>query len=198
LELHHYLLEKEILLNNGKLPEWDFKNIVTVALRAGETSWAEKFINDYKNSLPEEVRENAYCYNKAAYYHSVGRFEEAMQLLQEVDFTDESYQVGSKIILLKSYFEMGEYNAAISLIDAFRRQIERSKTMSAYRKQSNINLLIAAKKIFKFQRAFDYSSKTVLKKYLKSIETSKQKLQPMANVDWVEEKLKSMKIELSL
>jgi hypothetical protein len=198
LELHHYLLEKGILLNNGKLPEWDFKNIVTVALRAGETSWVETFINDYKNSLPEEVKENAYSYNKAAYFHSVGRFEEAMQLLQQVDFTDESYQIGSKIILLKSYFEMGEYDAAISLITAFRRQIERSKTMSAYRKQSNLNLMIAAKKIFKFQRAFDYSSKTVLKKLLKSIESSIQKLQPMANTDWVEEKLKSMKIELSL
>jgi hypothetical protein len=196
LELHHYLLEKGILLNNGKLPEWDFKNIVTVALRAGETNWVEKFINDYKNSLPEEVKENAYSYNMAAYFHSVGRFEETMQLLQEIDFTDESYQVGSKIILLKSYFELGAYDAAMSLITAFRRLIERSKTMSAYRKQSNLNMLIALKKIFKLQIEFDYSNKTALKKYIKSIESSIQKLQPLANADWIAEKLKSIKIDL--
>jgi hypothetical protein len=196
LELHHYLLEKGILLNNGKLPEWDFKNIVTVALRAGETNWVEKFINDYKNSLPEEVKENAYSYNMAAYFHSVGRFEETMQLLQEIDFTDESYQVGSKIILLKSYFELGAYDAAMSLITAFRRLIERSKTMSAYRKQSNLNMLIALKKIFKLQIEFDYSNKTALKKYIKSIESSIQKLQPLENADWIAEKLKSIKIDL--
>jgi hypothetical protein len=68
--------------------------------------------------------------------------------------------------------------------------------MSAYRKQSNLNMLIALKKIFKLQIEFDYSNKTALKKYIKSIESSIQKLQPLANADWIEEKLKSIKIDL--
>jgi hypothetical protein len=198
LELHRYLLEKDILLSNGKLPEWDFKNIVTVALRAGETAWVEKFIIDYKNILPEDVKENAYCYNMAAYFHSAGRYEDAMQMLQEVNFTDESYQLGSKIILLKSYYEIGEYEAGMSLIISFRRHIERSKTLSDYRKLSNLNMLYVAKKLFKFQEEFEYKSTSKLRKQLKSIEISMNNKHPMANTDWIGQKLNSLKKDMNL
>lgn len=198
MELHRYLLEKGILLSDGKLPEWDFKNIVTVALRAGEAAWVEQFIIDYKNILPEDVKENAYCYNMAAYLHSAGRYEDAMQLLQEVNFTDESYQLGSKIILLKSYYELGENEAGMSLITSFRRHIERSKTLSDYRKLSNLNMLAVAKKLFKFQEEFEYKSRSNLRKLLKSIETSIIKKQPMANTDWIEHKLNSLKSDMNL
>jgi len=198
LDLHHYLLEHEILMTDGILQEWDFKNIVTVALRANETEWVDQFINDYKNKLPENVRENAYLYNVAALHFASGRYREAMQLLQEIEFTDESYQLGAKIILLKSYFELNELDAGLSLIIAYRRLVERSKTMSEYRINSNLNMLKAAQKIFNFQKNCDYYSSAKLKKTLKSINLSIEKMQPMANFDWISEKIDSIKIDLYL
>ena len=188
LELHRYLLQNGILLRDGKLPEWDFKNIVTVALRANETDWVEQFINEYKNSLPENVRENAYLYNMAAFYMEAGRHIESMQLLQKVEFTDESYQLGAKIILLKCYYELGEYEAGISLIQSFKKLIERSKTLSAYRQNSNLNMLKVAAKLFKFQFEFEYSGSPKVRRIKKAIKVDLDILEPIANFDWLNEK----------
>lgn len=188
LELHRYLLKNEILLSDGKLPEWDFKNIVTVALRANETDWVEAFINEYKNWLPENVRENAYVYNMAAFCMEAGRYRESMQLLQKVDFTDESYQLGAKIILLKSYYELGEYEAGINLIRTFKRLVERSKTLSAYRQKSNLNMLKVAARLFKFQFEFEYVGTAKIRRIKKLIKTDLDTLEPVANHEWLSEK----------
>lgn len=188
LELHRYLLQNGILLRDGKLPEWDFKNIVTVALRANETDWVEQFINEYKNSLPENVRENAYLYNMAAFYMEAGRHIESMQLLQKVEFTDESYQLGAKIILLKCYYELGEYEAGMSLIQSFKKLIERSKTLSAYRQNSNLNMLKVAAKLFKFQFEFEYVGSSKVRRIKKAIKADLDILEPIANFDWLNEK----------
>jgi hypothetical protein len=188
LELHRYLLENEILLRDGKLPEWDFKNIVTVALRANEIDWVEQFINEYKNWLPENVKENAYIYNMASFCMEAGRYRESMQLLQKVDFTDESYQLGAKIILLKSYYELGEYEAGKSLIQAFKRFVERSKTLSEYRQKSNLNMLKVAGRLYKFQFEFEYIGSAKIRRLKKAIKTDLDTLEPIANFDWLSEK----------
>jgi hypothetical protein len=70
--------------------------------------------------------------------------------------------------------------------------------MSEYRINSNLNMLKAAQKIFNFQKNCDYYSSAKLKKTFKSINLSIEKMQPMANFDWISEKIDSIKIDLYL
>ncbi|MBK8563255.1 MAG: hypothetical protein IPN76_07885 [Saprospiraceae bacterium] len=59
------LLEKELLLTDGELSPWHFRNIVVAALRLGKFEWTENFISRYKKYLPDAMRENAVSYNTA-------------------------------------------------------------------------------------------------------------------------------------
>ena len=64
-------LEKELLMDeNGFLPQWHYKNIVTTGIRLREMDWTQQFIENFKESLHPEVVENAYSYNLASYYYS--------------------------------------------------------------------------------------------------------------------------------
>jgi hypothetical protein len=90
LDLHRFLLEHEILLVNGELPEWDYKNIVTVALRIDALDWVERFIHDYQNRVPLAVRENVFNYNLAAYYFASKQYKKALQLLLQIEFRERT------------------------------------------------------------------------------------------------------------
>jgi tetratricopeptide (TPR) repeat protein len=193
LDLHRFLLDNEILMMDGILPEWDYKNIVTVALRADELNWAEEFIRNYREKLPEFVRDNAFNYNLAAFYFAAKDYKMALQLLQQVNFTDESYQLGSKIIQLKSYYELGEWETGISLISAFRQLVERSKSLSEYRKLSNLNMLKLAKKIISLSQDWDFLTDSAQRKGIENLEEALKKYQPQANLDWLMEKIEALK-----
>jgi ATP-dependent exoDNAse (exonuclease V) beta subunit len=61
-----------------------------------------------------------------------------------------------------------------------------------------LNMLYVAKKLFKFQEEFEYKSTSKLRKQLKSIEISMNNKHPMANTDWIGQKLNSLKRDMNL
>ena len=50
--LYKELLPKKLILVDGELSPWYFKNIVVTGLRLKEYEWVEDFINRYKDYLP--------------------------------------------------------------------------------------------------------------------------------------------------
>jgi hypothetical protein len=185
-ELHRFLLEEEVLLlEDGTLDEWDYKNIVTAGARLKEFNWVEKFIYEYKDFVKIAARENVFNYNLAYYYFSKENYTKTSQLLHQVEFTDASYYIGAKIIQLKCYYVLEELEASLSLIATFRNYIQRSKVLSDYKKEMNQNMLKMAKKIIALE-----SKKITLSK--KKLVSEKEKLasqiknySPIANSDWL-------------
>lgn len=185
-ELHRFLLKEEILLlEDGSLPEWDYKNMVTVGAKLGEFVWVKSFIYDYKDLVKSSSRENVFSYNLAYYYFSTKEYKKALELLHRVEFTDASYYIGAKIIQLKCYYVLEELDASISLIATFKSYIQRSKVLSEYKKQMNLNMLKMAKKIIDLDyQKITYSKKKLLEKK-KELELEIKTLSPIANADWL-------------
>ncbi|MCP4443600.1 MAG: hypothetical protein GY810_32250, partial [Aureispira sp.] len=163
-DLHQFLLQKNILLEEGYLSEWDYKNIVTVGLRLGEYTTIEQFIWGYKDKINEQVRDNIFSFNLASFYYATQQYQQALQLLHQVEFTDSSYYLGAKIIQLKSYYELDELEAALSLLATFRVFIQRNKALSEYRQKTYTNMLKMSKKIILLQQKSSILSKTKLQK----------------------------------
>jgi hypothetical protein len=84
--LFEILLKKELLLIDGELSPWHFRNIVVIALRLGKTDWTENFIFQYKRFIPEAMRENAVSYNLAQLYFSQKKFDKVIELLRTVEY----------------------------------------------------------------------------------------------------------------
>ncbi len=192
LDVYKFLLDNRIIFQNDHLAQWDYKNIITVGIRLGETQWTENFIHQYKKDLSPKNRENAYIYNLAAFYYSTKAYKKSLQLLHEVKFTDTSYHLGAKIIQLKSFYELEEEEPFYALIDAFKIYILRSKDISNYRKQANLNLIKFAKRIFKLKEQQDLISPSIYNGKWKSIDERLKKMNNIANLDWLNECLQDL------
>ena len=152
--LYKLLLEHDIIYEGQYISQWDYKNIVTVGLRLQEIGWTEKFIEDYASRLQRDVRKNAYKYNLANLNYFKGDFKETMLLLREVEFTDMSYELSSKTLLLKSYFELEEYVALFPHADTFKLFLRRNKKISDYQKTIYKNLIRYIVKLSKLKARF--------------------------------------------
>lgn len=141
LDLYRVSIEKGFLLNDGIISRFAYKNVVALALKLKEYEWTEKFIHEYQSSLEMKYRKSNFSYNLAKLYISKKDFKKAMTLLQEVNDSDLLLNLSSKVMLLKMYYELGEFEALDSLLNSFQVYLHRKKAMGYHKShyQDTIN-----------------------------------------------------------
>ena len=87
-ELYKSGLENKILLENGILSVYTYKNVHLLADKIQEYDWILIFLEKYKSFLPTEQRENHYNFNVAQYFFRRKNYQKAMPLLQTIEFSD--------------------------------------------------------------------------------------------------------------
>lgn len=135
-----FILYKEILkrkLYGNIFSEFLFVNIVTTALRLGEIKFAEKFINDYKNKMNREVREDTYNYCLANILFSKKKFSSSLEAISKINFSFPLHKYLVKNLTLKIYFELNEADSIFSLIDSYKHILKRDKSVP-----QNVRMLI--------------------------------------------------------
>jgi tetratricopeptide (TPR) repeat protein len=187
LSLYTFLLEKQLLEQRGKLTQWTFINILTAGLRLKNYTWTEQFIRNYKSALAPDNQENVYAYSLASLYFEKGELDRALQLLQEVVFTDAFYQVAAKIIQLKIYYLHQEYDAFFSLSLATQRFLSRNRQLSAYQKKSNLNFLKIIKRLFQLKNKADYLKRNRYQEQLLKLKERIQNTDALGNRKWLVE-----------
>ena len=180
-ELYRSGLNNETLLEEGMLSSFTYKNITRIGIALNESDWVAQFLEDYKKYLFPRERENTWRYNLAFFYFRQQKYKPAMQLLLQVEFKDVLNNLDARRMLLKSYFELGEYNALDSLLDSFSRYIHRQKEMGGYHRDNYLNLIRFVKKII--------HSGTNDKKALMQLKEEINNTQSLAERDWLLEKL---------
>jgi hypothetical protein len=170
------MLQNKPLMRNDYLSQWEFKNIVSISLRLNEKKWCEQFIERYINYLKPGERKNALAYNLAYSAFMDDDYRKAIRKLQEVELTDVFYQLDARVILLKCYFELDEYDTFFYHSSAFRLFLLRNRTLSDYQKTINRNLI---KFLSAIMRAA--SSKAKLRKIKTEIEQEKN----VADLNWL-------------
>lgn len=177
------LLEKELLMTDGELSPWHFRNIVVIALRLGKTDWTENFINNYKKYLPDSMRENAVSFNTAQLYFFQKKYEKVISILQTIEYEDFTYNLNSKSALLMTYFEIDEIEPLYSLMDSFRTYLNRHKDFPASRRIQYTNLIKFTKQLTKIIPG----DKKAIEKLKKEVEEAEPK--GIASITWLKEKI---------
>lgn len=132
-QLYRQGLENKILLENGLVSPFTFRNAVGAALRLKEYDWAEAFIHEYKDALPTNYRESFFLHSLARLNFEKGDYDSAMTLLSKTDFDDTLINLNAKSMLLKIYYELDEFDALESLLESMRAYIKRKQLMGAYK-----------------------------------------------------------------
>lgn len=145
-------LEKEYLLQNGLLSRFTYHNIVSVALQIDQADWAEEFIENWTNRLERRFRERMFSFNQAKIAYHRKDYDEAIPLLQRANYHDLLLNLGARTLLLKIYFELGEFDLLQSHLDAFSSYLRRKPGLS-YHKTNYRNLIRYTNRLLSIQKS---------------------------------------------
>ncbi|MCW3125347.1 MAG: hypothetical protein JWO03_1005 [Bacteroidetes bacterium] len=182
--LYKDALVRGLMYDYGVLNPWDYKNIVTIGLRNKDYKWTSNFIDKYLDKLKKSEQKNAYTFNSARYYFATGKYDKVLKLLQDVEYTDVFYLLDAKVTLMKTYYELGEYEPLLSLKESFRILLRRKKLIS---EQNQINYGNFARLTMKLYRA-DVKNKVQMASLKKAIESTSN----IADRAWILEKYQQL------
>lgn len=191
-ELYRFQLDQGLLLKEDVLSEWDYKNIVTTGIRLEQMDWVRDFIEKYKGYLPSDVQENAYQFNLATYYYAVKNYDEVLNLLIRVEYSDRRYNWGAKTLLLRTYYELNEYETLFSLTESFRQYLLRNKLMADIRRQGYYNLFKLTRRAAHLRQRLEYLTPERAQQELEKIKKSMHKGGTIFNRSWLEEKIEAL------
>lgn len=164
LGFYREALERGLLMENGVLTGFNYKNIIRLAVASRENDWAEAFLDAYRTALHPRERDNIYRYNLAFLHFQQQDYARAMPLLQQVDLEDPLNNLDARRMLLRIYYELGEWQALDSLLQSFGAYLRRQKNLG-YHRQTNERLLYFTKKLMDLPRS-DRSAREQLRNEL--------------------------------
>jgi len=146
LSIYKEGLKNEVLLLNGQLSRFTYRNIVAKAIVAKEYEWAATFLHRYKKHLEAAYRENTFCFNLAWLEYERKNYDLALDLINRSTFNDLLLSLSAKTIAMKIYYELGAYELLYSHLEAMRSFINRKKIIT-YHKQHYLNTIKFTKKL---------------------------------------------------
>ncbi len=179
------MLVSKVVIKNNQIAQFDFKNMVTVALRVQKYDWTANFIENYQVYLPSEHKTNAINYNKARLAFYQEEYKKGLQELLSVEFTDIYYSLDSRVLLLKTYYELENYESAANLISAFKIFLKRDNKISEYQNLTYSSFLKTAHQLIQLNLGY--------KKDILKIETQLNEMNQVADQTWLKEKIELLK-----
>ena len=168
LSLYREMIDHDMIVEEEGLNPTRFRNIVITALRLKEYEWAEEFIDKYKDFIPEKYRANAVTFNLARLYYYKKDYKKVIEHLRDVEFDDMFYELSSKTILIKTYYDTGEVDPLYFLLDSFNAFLNRNKRIIPDRRRKNYKLLIKFVKKLLNVNPFDKDEVKKLKTEIKN------------------------------
>ena len=190
-QLYKRGLKAGLILDNGILSEWNYKNITALGCSLKEFEWTENFIQTYKEKLLVERQENAYNYNLAHLYYNKKLYNEALSVLLLVQFTDVKYHLNTTFLLLRTYYALKDTEALLALIETFRIYVMRNKKMTTEQKKGYTNFLRFAKKLVLLKHQAAAYTRSGLHEKLDNLHTKISNTRNVINKFWLLEECRA-------
>jgi hypothetical protein len=185
-ELYELLISRGYLLEEGHLPVQHYKNFVTLGLRLDFVPKIAAQLTSLTGQLPTDIQPNALLYSQAAIAFQSGDHRKALRLLQQVEFLDVYYHLDAKSLLLKAWYEDGEVEPLLSLIETFKIYIRRSRKISEYQRLTYRNQIKVVQMLVRHRLGS--------RKPIHAIRKTLDSLRPIADLTWLERKLAELEI----
>lgn len=187
-QLYEIGLEYGILLKNNGMPTVTFGNIVATGAYLKKFEWTKNFIEQFQTYLDKKVRDEVVRFNLGKLHFQKGDFSTVIELLLNKTFSEVLYQITSRTILLKSYFEIflkdrTYHDLILTQAEAFEKYLRREKNISKSNRTRSLNFIRYYKKLVGC-----FSKKTDLG----LIQSSILKENMLSNKPWLLEKTKKV------
>lgn len=135
----------------GYLSQWTFKNIVKLGTLSEKYEWTAKFIEEYIEKIHPDQKNNAFHFNYAEIYFAKNELDLAQSHLLKVEFNDQelAYNLGTRLMLIKIFFEKDEEEALLSQIAAFTIFLKRNRDIKGVKKDQYLNFCLLLNKLLR-------------------------------------------------
>lgn len=147
-DIYCYGLEHTIWMEQGHLSHSTFKNIATAALRLKAYDWTEQFIQHYGSKLRTSHQKDYTNYVKAKLLFEQGHFAKAQEVIVETDLIDLFISLDIKLLLLKIYWNLHEFDLLEAHLDSFSVYLNRKKVLAYHRQIYGNTISVTRKMIY--------------------------------------------------
>lgn len=182
-DLYQQGLRNKMLLENGLLSRFTYKNIVTLGLRLKQYDWIAYYIPTYANYVEESYRNSYEHYSQSKLYFAQGNYDEAMERLIQIDYQDLFLNLDAKTMLMKIYYETQSWEALEAFLHSFTIFLQR-KSILVHHRNNYLNIIKLTRKLMDII-PHHKQAKTSL---LKMIQTT----QPLTEREWLLEQIEKL------
>lgn len=142
LELYNFQLERNVLFNDEIFTPGILKNYMTASLNLNEKEQARNFLDNMKESIIK-THPNSFNYCKAMLLFSEQRYEDALDILNEIHFNNIIMKLSERAMRLKIYYHLSYYDFLADNLNTFRvfltnnKNIINDHTLDSFRRFSN-------------------------------------------------------------
>ena len=182
LQLHNYVLTNKYYRSSMTkyLPVELFRTVLHLSLKLKKYKWTEEFINSFTKELHPDRIKNMTYYSKVELYFSKKSFPEVLKNLHNIELNHFMLKVDLRNLFLMTYYELYEFESALSLIDSYKHFLKTDNTLSKKEKTRSIDFINIVHKLILFRSKSKPGTRfSINKKMLVGL--------PLKN--WVEEKI---------
>lgn len=121
------------------------------SLNAGEIKFAERFVNDFISKVPENERHNTLSFANASLEFSKKNFNASLKYLSVPAYNNLSEKLFANRLYLQIYYELGLNEAFFYTADSFKHLIEYESSFNKESKQTRLNFINFAVKLFRLK-----------------------------------------------
>lgn len=159
-----------------------YTDVVETALKLKEFGWAKDFIENEKEMLPEDSRENAYMYALSIYEFAMKNFEKSLELLSRVKYNDVYHKLKYRGFLTMLYYELDYADLLLSHLDSFNHFLLGDTLISDERKEYYSSFI-------KFVKSLSGLKDKIGDRELMCLKEKVQKNEKVYNKEWLIEKI---------
>jgi hypothetical protein len=129
-EIIKKMLDQDIYpREQGYMTSQTFIIFVSVGLQVKEFKWVDNFLEEYIKKISPAGKNNAYNYSKAIYCFRKKKYNDALSFLNKVKIEDFYFYLRVKNQQSRIYFEQGEYESLLSLLDSLKHYLVSTVTI---------------------------------------------------------------------
>jgi hypothetical protein len=168
-----------------------FRAILSTAFELRKLEWAEEFIAKTSNELPEKLKESMTNQAYANLYFFKGEFNKALDFVNRVNYDYPLHKIDTKTLTFRIYYELGDYEHAISLLDTTRQYVVNTKDLAKIFRERNLNFVKYASELIRRKTTGNY----------RDIELTLQKLKAEKIIElsgWLKRKFEELSLKEKL
>lgn len=172
----------------NQIPRAIYLQILNSALLVEEIKWAENFIKNYTIYLQKSIRSTTEYLAQATLFFHTKEYAKVLDSLNKVEFVDIGDKFTTRKLILRSYYELNEFESLINYLDSSQRFIAKNPMVSEVSRIYLRNFYKYLKKIAFIRENKDFDKVYTLKNEIaKTLEVS--------NKSWLLEKIEELENE---